>query len=108
MRVNYLSRHLYDIEILSKTEFAEIALRDADLFASVVNHRRIFSPVSGVDYTKHQPGFIQIIPPKEVLPLWERDYELMRERMIYGKSKSFDELISEITALQKRINQKES
>jgi hypothetical protein len=108
MRVNYLSRHLYDIEILSKTEFAELALRDGDLFASVVNHRRIYSPVSGVDYTKHQPGFIQIIPPKEVLPLWERDYELMRERMIYGKSKSFDVLISGITALQNRINQKET
>jgi len=108
MRVNYLSRHLYDIEILSKTEFAEIALRDGDLFVSVVNHRRLFSPVSSVDYNKHQPGSIRIIPPKEVLPLWEKDYELMRERMIYGKSKSFDDLISELTALQNRINQKES
>lgn len=106
MRVNYLSRHLYDIEILSKTEFANNALLDRDLFTSIVNHRRVFTTVSGVDYNKHQPGFIRIIPPAEVWSLWEKDYELMRERMIYGKSKSFNELMTGIAALQDKINEK--
>jgi len=108
MRVNYLSRHLYDIEILSKTEFADKALRDRDLFASIVNHRRLYTSISGVDYAKHQPGSIRIIPPEKVYNLWKKDYELMRERMIYGKSISFDELMTGIAALQNRINRKES
>lgn len=43
--------------------------------------------------------------PADVLPLWHKDYENMRGSMIYGKSVSFDELLTEIRQLNARIRQ---
>jgi len=35
---------------------------------------------------------------------WRRDYETMRETMIYGESLSFDKLIERIKQLNETIN----
>ena len=40
MRVKRLSRHLYDVVKLSKTEFAEKALSDQTLYETIVEHRQ--------------------------------------------------------------------
>jgi hypothetical protein len=104
IRVERLSRHLYDIEILSRTEYAEIALQDTKLYDTIVLHRSKFTPISGVDYSRHKPVNIQFIPPKTLLKKWEADYEEMKESMIYGQPLNFEELITRLTALQKRIN----
>jgi hypothetical protein len=46
IRVERLSRHLYDIEKLSQTEYADIALHDTDLYNTIVKHREKFTPIS--------------------------------------------------------------
>ncbi len=104
IRVERLSRHLYDIEKLSQTEYAEIALQDTGLYNTIVKHRSKFTPISGIDYDKHKPENIKFIPPDSLLPLWKKDYEDMRTSMIYGDPLLFDELIKQLTELQKRIN----
>jgi hypothetical protein len=53
MRVDRLSRHLYDIYHLSKTDFKEKALQDKQLYATLVEHRYKFTRVGGVDYNLH-------------------------------------------------------
>ena len=103
IRVERLSRHLYDIEKLMPL-FAEIALKNTDLYQTIVAHRRHFMPVSGVDYDNHIPSKINFIPPKALLPLWEADYKQMQLNMIYGESLSFDNLIKKLTELQTQIN----
>ncbi|MBX2923340.1 MAG: nucleotidyl transferase AbiEii/AbiGii toxin family protein [Chitinophagaceae bacterium] len=104
IRVERLSRHLYDIEKLSHTEFAKIALRDAELYNTIVRHRSKFAAISGIDYANHSPGKINFIPPDTIIKKWEADYEEMKGSMIYGQPLDFDELISRLTELQKRIN----
>jgi len=104
IRVEHLSRHLYDIEKLSQTEFAETALQDIELYKTIVRHRSMFTPISGIDYERHRPENIKIIPPDNLLPLWEKDYQDMTASMIYGQLLPFDELIKRLTKLQKRIN----
>ena len=104
MRVERLSRHLYDIEKLMHTNFAETALNNSVLYNTIVAHRSKFARVSGVDYTKQKPDNIKFIPPDNVLHLWEDDYKEMQENMIYGKTLSFDNLIKNLTELQKKIN----
>lgn len=104
IRVERLSRHLYDIEKLSQTEYAEIALQNADLYDTIVKHRSKFTPISGIDYANHSPDKISIIPPDIILKNWEQDYEIMKQAMIFDNPLSFDELIKRITELQKRIN----
>lgn len=104
MRVERLSRHLYDIEKLSHSEYAEKALSDAGLYQTIVDHRNLFTRISGVDYANHNPDKIRFIPPDELLDAWEADYQQMRENMIYGESLSFSGLIGNLTKLQSRIN----
>lgn len=104
MRVKGLSRHLYDIEKLSRTEHAATALQNADLYNTIVAHRKQFSAISGVDYDQHVPASIRFIPPEAVLHLWESDYKQMQENMIYGESLPFKDLIATLTELQNNIN----
>lgn len=104
IRVKRLSRHLYDIEKLMQTEYANIALQNTGLYNTIVAHRSKFTPISGIDYGKHSPKNIKFVPPEILLPLWEKDYREMTESMIYGESLEFNKLIKRITELQKRIN----
>lgn len=104
IRVERLSRHLYDIEKLMNTEHAKIALSDADLYNTIVTHRSRYTAIAGIDYTKHAPSNISFIPPEKLLPLWEKDYDVMKGNMLYGEIISFDELIKRLTGLQSTIN----
>lgn len=104
LRVDRLSRHLYDIEKLCQTEYAEIALQDRELYNTIVRHRGKFTAISGIDYAKHNPENIKFIPPDSIIKMWKADYEEMKGSMIYGNTLDFDQLINRLTELQKRIN----
>jgi hypothetical protein len=103
-RVEGLSRHLYDIEILSRTDYTAIALNNPDLYKTIVAHRSKFSRISGVDFANHRPDKIAFVPPEHVLPDWETDYNEMRENMIYGEALLFSNLINRLRELQSRLN----
>lgn len=104
IRVDRLSRHLYDIEKLMDTEYADKALTDQKLYNDIVNHRRVFSKIGNIDYDLHKPNTINPIPPEVVKEDWKKDYQSMTEEMIYGKVLSFEELINRIKDLKARIN----
>ena len=104
IRVERLSRHLYDVYQLSKTKFAAIALNDSALYETIVKHRYKFTRVADIDYNLHQPQTINPIPSPEIIEAWKADYKTMQEQMIYGDSPSFEVLISALLALKTKIN----
>lgn len=104
IRVNRLSRHLYDIEKLMDTDFALKALTDKNFYLNIVKHRKIITPLRGIDYANHSPDKINFIPPEELFDSWKRDYEIMQQNMIYGESKSFEKLLERMLELKSRIN----
>lgn len=104
IRVDRLSRHLYDIYQLSQTKFGEIALNDNELYETIVKHRYRFTRVGGVDYNLHQPQTINPLPIQEIMEYWKADYKTMQEQMIYVDSPSFEEIIEELTNLKNKIN----
>lgn len=104
IRIERLSRHLYDLEKLMDTKYGKAALNDTELYKGIVIHREKFNPLRGLDYSNHIPGRIKIIPPNTVIKEWEKDYQTMAENMIYGEPLKFDSLIKRILQLQKRIN----
>lgn len=105
IRVTRLSRHLYDIYHLSKTEYAEKAINDKELYETIVVHRHKFTRVGGVNYNEHNPQSINPIPIPQVIEAWKEDYKIMLEQMIYEENKpSFEDIITEITALKEKIN----
>lgn len=103
IKVDRLSRHLYDLEKLMDTEFAVKAIADKNLYRHIVEHRRTITPLRGVDYVNHTPGKINPIPPEDMMAVWRKDYEQMQESMIYTESLSFDKLMQRISLLKSRI-----
>ena len=104
IRVERLSRHLYDVYQLSKTEIKQNALNDTALYETIVKHRYNFTRISKVDYNLHQPQTINPIPPNEVIKAWKADYSTMLSEMIYGDAPTFEELIQELIVLRTEIN----
>lgn len=101
IRVDRLSRHLYDIYHLTKRGVAKKAIIDKNLYETIVNHRYKFSRVGYIDYNLHNPKTLNPIPIEVVFKKWEADYERMKEDMIYEEDKpSFKELINNLEALR--------
>jgi predicted nucleotidyltransferase component of viral defense system len=104
IRVNRMSRHLYDITQMLDTPIAEKALTNTNLYKHIIAHRRMFQAMKDFDYDTLFPDKINIIPPESVISKWEDDYERM-QAMIYGESPSFATMIDKIKQLNERINQ---
>ncbi len=104
IRVERLSRHLYDLERIMDTKHGQAALNRKDLFIEILKHRQMFTPVKEVEYTSLTPEKIRIVPPAEVILEWEKDYKSMQEEMIFGDSIDFESLISRIKELNDRVN----
>jgi predicted nucleotidyltransferase component of viral defense system len=104
VKIDRLSRHLYDLEKLMDTEYAATAIADKDLYQHIVEHRKTFNPLRGVDYANHAPDRINPIPPDSLINEWKKDYEQMQQSMIYRESLPFDKLIERIAELKRRIN----
>ncbi len=104
IRVKGLSRHLYDIYRIWQEGYGEIALENPVFYASVVNHRKRFTKLGGVDYHSHFPPKLNPIPPDHLLKAWEDDYKTMQQEMIYGEKLPFAELMTEILKIVEGIN----
>lgn len=105
IRIERMSRHMYDIGQMLKTPIAERAINDALLYRQVVEHRRTFIGLRGFDYDTLYPATLNIVPPLSVIEQWKSDYENMRLHMIYGESASFEVLVKELEKLNSIINQ---
>ncbi|UCS94304.1 nucleotidyl transferase AbiEii/AbiGii toxin family protein [Echinicola marina] len=104
IRINRLSRHLYDLEKLMDTSHGIEALKNKGLYDHIVSHREKFNPLRGLDYSSHTPDKIKIIPDEPIINEYEKDYTEMTKFMIYGEPLTFEKLIKRLTELQKRIN----
>lgn len=102
-RTYRMSRHFYDLECLMDTEYGRAALMDNALYQEIINHRRKFYHVGAVDYNQLQRESISIVPPKELMPLYEADYADMRKSFIYDSSKDFGQLMARMVELEGRF-----
>lgn len=104
MRVDRLSRHLYDIYHLTKSGVSINAVNDKELYETIVAHRYKFSRVGGVDYNLHNPKTLNPIPIAEKIDEWKTDYSKMMEDMIYEENKpSFEYLINNLNDLRTQL-----
>ena len=98
-----MSRHLYDIEKLMDHKYGQEAIKNKELFETLVQHRSKYTPIRGIPYDLHTPQTINFIPPPEVIELWKKDYQAMQEFMIYGETLEFDNLIERLVDLKNRL-----
>ena len=100
-----MSRHLYDLEKLMDTEYARSALQNVLLYTEIVEHRKKFYHVGGVDYSLDMPDKISFCPVGEIQNRFRSDYENMKSSFIYGNPLDFDALLKRLEELQKRFRQ---
>ena len=104
MRVDRLSRHLYDVYQLSKAGVSDKAINDKELYETIVAHRYKFARIGGVNYNNHNPKTLNPVPPPELMDNWEKDYAKMVEDMIYEEEKpTFADLIENLNILRMQL-----
>lgn len=104
IRVDRLSRHLYDVYQLSKAGIADSAFKDQELYETIVAHRYKYARVGHVDYNLHSPKTLNPTPIDKVNKAWNNDYSKMKEDMIYEESKpSFEDLIKNLEELRGKL-----
>lgn len=103
IRIERMSRHLYDVFRIMKTKIAEEALSNDCLYDSVIEHRRKFIGLRGFDYDTLKKDMLHIIPTEETKSKWEIDYKNTVANMITGKAPSFEDIITALECLNNRI-----
>ncbi|MGE4585295.1 MAG: nucleotidyl transferase AbiEii/AbiGii toxin family protein [Sphaerochaeta sp.] len=103
IRINRMSRHLYDLEKMMDTPIAENALQDRNLYDAIIAHRKKFIGLKDFDYTTLAPEYIDFVPPPLISNDWKRDYLSMRENILYGASLDYETLVERIVLLNTRF-----
>lgn len=104
IRVERMSRHLYDVYNIMQTKIADEALADDNLYDSVIEHRRKFIGIKGFDYDSLRKWTLKITPTGEIRAKWETDYKNTVANMIMGEAPSFEDIMLALEDLNNRIN----
>ena len=106
IRVDRLSRHLYDIYHLYQVGIGSRAIRDKELYETIVQHRYTFTRIGGVDYNSHHPKSINPYPIPEIISAWRKDYSSMLNEMIYEENPpSFEQLMESLSNIKLELLQ---
>lgn len=98
-----LSRHLYDIVMLSRSPIGVEAMKDLDLLDTVAKHKAFYYRSSAAKYGEAKVGTLKIVPKGEILEAFRVDYEKMRS-MFAGDVIEFYVIIEELKILENEIN----
>ena len=99
-----MSRHLYDIYQILKSDFGERALKDKELFKHICQHRERYTPIKNINYQELSIDNINFLPPDKLIDLYRKDYDEMISTMIYGDRVDFDTMIDELKKFYRTIN----
>lgn len=106
VRVERMSRHVYDIAMMMGQGIHTRALSDENLYRQVLEHRRQFIGLKGFNYDTLYSDRITIVPTGEVRNLWRKDYEQMQEHMIWGESTpTYDNLLEILQQLNEQLRE---
>lgn len=103
IRSERMSRHLYDLGVMTTTPIEKQALTDQTLYADIIAHRKSYQRISWVNYETLNRQTLTFVPPADVIEKYRDDYKTMREQMIYGEPPEFDELIERLARLQEKF-----
>ncbi len=103
IRVERLSRHLYDITKIYNSNHKNKAYNQ-QLIMSIIEHRERFNGMRGVNYKTLFPPNLNPIPPEEVIKVWETDYKTMQTNMIPEESPNFKDLITSVKQATQQYN----
>ena len=98
-----ISRHYYDIAMLTETDRGKTALKNQDLFIDVREHNKIAFPVAWKKYDEAVPGSLHLVPHDGLRAMIEADFKAMQS-MLFGEVPSFDWIMNRIRFAEHMIN----
>ncbi len=107
MKEQRMSRHLYDIFQIMETKYFTNAIKNEKLFRAICLHREKFTPlkpIGTVDYDNLTIGDLQLVPPKNIIGDYMKDYREMQTTMFYGESPSFETILQKLEKIQSKEN----
>lgn len=100
-----LSRHWYDLVMLSRHDSGQAAINNRNLLEDVVRHKKVFFKAGYANYDACLKGQLQLLPKDETLDELREDYEKMIDAgMMYTSPPSFDEIVESTRKLEQDIN----
>lgn len=103
IRHKRLTRHLYDLEKLMDHPFGLSAVKDTELFTTIVDFRQKYTPVRGISYENHTATTLSFLPPASVNEAWKQDYAEMRENMFHGQTLEYEQVLERLNQLNERF-----
>jgi hypothetical protein len=98
-----LSRHLYDIVMLGRSQIGIDAMNDLALLDIVAKHKAFYYRSNAAKYDEAKAGTIKLVPKGEILESFKIDYEKMKN-MFAGEIIKFDTIIEELQQIENKIN----
>lgn len=101
-----LSRHWYDMAVLSDSWVTDKAVADQALMEQIVRHNIAFYHASYTHYDDCLSGNFRLLPDKAYLSRLKQDYtSMINAGMFETEPLTFDNLLSKIEGLEQTINQ---
>lgn len=104
IRVERLSRHLYDITKIYNSMYKDKAYNQ-ELILSIIEHRERFNGLRGLDYGSLYAPNLNPTPPDVFIKAWESDYKTMQTNMIPEESPSFKNVLITVKQATKMYNE---
>lgn len=101
---NRLSRHYYDVAMMTDGEVGKAALADKELLESVCGHNQLAFKQAWKKFEEAVPGGVRIVPQPELRRVLERDYDAMKG-MVLGEAPSFDWIMEQLRSAEDKINE---
>ena len=103
---NRISRHWYDIFMLSQHDIGKHAATNRDLLTEVVKIKKIFYNSGSAKYDDCLNGGLRLVPSSDYIALLKEGFNNMVEnKMFYGMPPDFNQIIGQLIFLEKEINE---
>ena len=98
-----ISRHYYDVAVITATEVGQSALGDTDLLDAVRNHNLVAFRQAWKRFEEAVPGSMRLVPQAELRAVIEQDYRAM-QGMILGDGPDFLWVMDQLRHAEATIN----
>jgi hypothetical protein len=103
--VSRLSRHWYDLAMLTGLVHGQTAMKDRAVLADVVRHKKVFYNAGYANYDACLLGQLKLIPSDIALVALRDDFQRMIDAgMFIGDPPAFDFIVDRLRALEATIN----
>jgi hypothetical protein len=98
-----LSRDCYDVCQMAAHPAGQRAMKDLDLLARVVDHKRTYFQSAWARYDAARPGSLHLVPPDHRLAGLKADFQQMQP-MFTEPPPPFDEILGQLRSIEDTIN----